>query len=435
MEQIRRVTVLLSRAPFTRQAWRDVRFCAIGAITGGAGFAVVAAMLVPALVISASMVGAVIGLPLAVAAIGIARRLGALHRRVLRLTTGERVTAPAPPSTGSGVLGWLGRRLRDSGGWRAVGYAGVKLPVAVAEGYAVAATVIGLVDCTYPLAWLLLGNHPGGTRVKPLRAVVPVAHGHWVIETWPGTLIAALLGAVCVLAGVWLARGITIIDARLMRSLLGLSRVSELERTRAIAVEDTAVALRRVERDLHDGAQVRLAAVAMNLGIAQEQAGDDTLRELLDAAQTGVSGALADLRRIARGIHPPVLDSGLADALASLAATSSIPAQVRADLPERPSQAIETMAYFCAAELLANAIKHSSANVIEIVIDAERADVLRVRVTDDGTGGADPSRGTGLAGLAQRASTVDGALRVSSPPGGPTTVAVELPMRIRGGGS
>jgi signal transduction histidine kinase len=436
MDGIRRVTVALLRAPFTRRAWLDERFCLTGAITGAAGLAVIVAVLVPAVILSGSIAGTVIGLPLLVAAIGIARRLGAAHRRALKVATGEWVTAPAPPlGAGPGALGRLGRRLRDRDGWRAVGYTVIKLPVAIAEGYAVAALAIGLVDCSYPVAWLLLGNHPVGTRIRPLKAVAPIPGGHWLTETWSGTLIAALLGAVCVLAGVWLARGMTIVDARLMRSLLGPSRVSELERTRAIAVEDTATALRRVERDLHDGAQVRLAAVALNLGLAQEKAGDDTLRELLDAAQAGVSGALADLRRIARGIHPPVLDSGLAEALASLAAASPIPAQVRADLPRRPSQAIETMAYFCTAELLANAIKHSSASVIEIVVDTERTGVLRVTVTDDGTGGADPSRGTGLEGLAQRASTVDGALRVLSPHGGPTTVIVELPLRIRGGGS
>jgi len=433
MDGIRRVTVTLLRAPFARRTWSEVRFCVTGAITGAAGFAVVAAVLVLALVLSGSIVGAVIGLPLLVAAVGIARRLGAVHRRALRIATGARVTAPAPVRPGPGGLRRLGRRLRDRDGWRAVGYAVIKLPVAIAEGYAVAAVVLGLVDCAYPVAWLLLGNHPAGTRMRPLKAVVPVPRGHWLIETWPGTLTAALLGAVCVLAGVWLARGMTTIDARLMRALLGPGRVSELERTRAIAVEDTEAALRRVERDLHDGAQVRLAAVAMNLGLAWEKAGDDAVRELLDAAQAGVSGALADLRRIARGIHPPVLDSGLADALASLAAASPIPAQVRADLPERPSPAIETMAYFCAAELLANAIKHSSANVVEIVIDTARAGLLRLRITDDGLGGADPSRGTGLEGLAQRASTVDGALHVSSPHGGPTTVSVELPLRVRGG--
>lgn len=436
MDGIWRVTVLLFRAPLTRRAWRDVRFCAAGAITGVAGFAVVAAVLIPALATSATVAGAVIGLPLAAAAIGIARRLGAAHLRALRRATGERVAAPAPSRPGSGVRGRLMRRLRDAGGWRAVGYTGLKLPVAIAGGYAVAATVIGLADCTYPLVWVGFGNRPVGTRLKALKVLFPVYHGqHEVIRTWPGTLITALLGALCVLAGVWLARGIVVIDAWLMRSLLGPSRVSELERTRAIAVEDAVTALHRVERDLHDGAQVRLAAVALNLGMAQEKTDDDALRELLDAAQAGVSGALADLRRIARGIHPPVLDSGLADALASLAAASPIPVRVSADLPERPSRAIEAIAYFCAAELLANAIKHSSATAIEIIVAMQRKGVLGVRVTDDGWGGAAPSRGSGLAGLAQRASTVDGVLRVSSPRGGPTTVTVELPMWIRGGGT
>jgi len=434
MDGIWRVTATLLRAPFTRRARQDLGFCLIGAITGAAGFIVVTVVLVPALVISVSIVGTVVGLLLVVAAIGIARLLAALHRRALRLATGERVTAPAPFRPGAGLLGRLDQRLRDRDGWRAVGYTGVKLPLAVAEGYAITAVGIGLVDFVYPLVWLLFRNHSAGTRLGPLIAVAPAPGGHWAIETLPGTLAASLAGVICVVAGVWLARMLIAVDARVMRFMLGPSRVSELERTRAIAVEDAAAALRRVERDLHDGAQVRLAAVAMNLGMAQERTGDETLRDLLDAAQSGVSGALADLRRIARGIHPPALDSGLADALASLAATSPIPAQVRVELPQRPSQAIETMAYFCVAELLANAIKHSSANSIEIIIDKERPESLRVRVTDDGTGGAEPARGTGLAGLAQRASTVDGKLHVSSPPGGPTTVAVELPMRVRGGG-
>ena len=148
-----------------------------------------------------------------------------------------------------------------------------------------------------------------------------------------------------------------------------------------------------------------------------------------------MSGALTDLRRIARGIHPPVLDSGLADALASVAAACPIPVRIRADLPGRPSPAIETMAYFCTTELLANAIKHSSANFIEVTIDSERMGVLRVRVGDDGVGGAAAYRGSGLEGLAERASTVDGTMRVVSPPGGPTLVTIELPMRVSGGGN
>jgi signal transduction histidine kinase len=439
MDGIRWVAVLLLGAPFTRRARLDVRFCAVGAITGVAGFALVAVTLALALAFSASVAGAVVGLSLAVAATSIARLLGAVHRRALWRAIGERIGSPAPLQAGPGGPGRLVRRqvwqLRDLDGWRPVAYAGLKLPVAVAEGYAVVATVIGLVDCAYPLVWVAFGNRPVGNRLKPLKELFPVYHGqHWVVKTWSGTLTTALLGVVCVLVGVWLARAMVLVDAWLMRSLLGPSRVSELERTRAIAVEDAASALRRVERDLHDGAQVRLAAVTLNLGMALEKTDNDALRELLSAAQGEVSGALADLRRIVRGIHPPVLDSGLADALASLAASCPIPVRIRAELPERPSPAIETMAYFCTAELLANAIKHSSANLIEIMIDSERVHVLRIRVADDGIGGAASHRGSGLEGLAQRASTVDGTMRVVSPPGGPTLVTIELPMRVHGGG-
>jgi signal transduction histidine kinase len=430
MGSLRRVTATVFRAPFTRRARQDLRFCLIGAVTGVAGFTALLAVLVPGLVISGTIAGTVVGLLLVVAAIGLARRLTALHRWSLRAVAGEPVTPPAPFRPGSGLLGRLDRRLRDRDGWRAAGYVTARLPVAFAEGYAVVATAIGLADLSYPLVWLLFRNHQAGTELRPLNAVVPLPNGHWTIETWPGTLPTALAGAVCVVAGVWVARGMTILDARMTRALAGPSRVSQLERTRAIAVEDAVSALRRVERDLHDGAQVRLAAVALNLGLAQEKASDDTLSDLLDAAQAGVAGALADLRRIARGIHPPALDLGLADAVASLAATSPIPARVRVELAERPAPAIEAMAYFCTAELLANAIKHSSANLIDVVIDADRAGPLRVSVTDDGVGGADPSLGTGLAGLAQRVSTVDGKLNVSSPAGGPTTVTTELPMRV-----
>ena len=435
MESIRRVAGTVAGAPFTRRGRRDVFYCVAGAIAGVAGFVLVMVILVPGLFISASVLGTVVGLLMVVAVLALARRLGALHRLLLRLGTGDRVTAPAPFQRGAGVLGRLDRRLRDRDGWRAVGYAELKLPVAIVQGWAAAAVGIGLADITYPLVWVLFRNHPAGTKLGPLIAVVPVPDGYVAIETLPGTLLAVLLGVLCVVAGVWLARGIVVVDGRLARALLGPSRVSELERTRAIAVEDAVAALRRVERDLHDGAQVRLAAVTMNLGMALDKTRDSEVRELLDAAQTGVGEALADLRRIARGIHPPVLDNGLADALDSLAASSPIPATVRAEVVRRPSPAIETIAYFCAAELLANAIKHSSANLIEIDIDTTRPGVLRLRVGDDGRGGADPSRGTGLDGLRQRVSTVDGALSVSSPPGGPTSVTVELPMRMTGGGT
>jgi signal transduction histidine kinase len=162
---------------------------------------------------------------------------------------------------------------------------------------------------------------------------------------------------------------------------------------------------------------------------------DATVRELIDAAHRNAVDALADLRDLARGIHPPVLDSGLAGALDSLAASSAIPAMVTADIGPRPAPAIETIAYFCAAELIANATKHSYANQITIKISTERAGFLRLEVSDDGIGGADaalgsrPAQGSGLAGLVQRVSTVDGRVDVSSPPGGPTVVTVVLPMK------
>jgi signal transduction histidine kinase len=435
MESIRRVAVRVVRAPFTRRACREVLYCATGAVAGVAGFFLVLGTLAPAVLVSGSVVGTVVGLVMIISVLVLARWLAALHRLLLRRFTGTRVPPPARFQPGTGVLGRLDRRLRDREGWRAVGYAPLKLPVAIVQGWAVAAVGIGLVDITYPLVWALFRNHPAGAKLGPLIAVVPVPYKGVPIATPAGTLLAVLLGVVSVIAGVWLARGITAVDERMVRALLGPSRVSELERTRAIAVEDAAAALRRVERDLHDGAQVRLAAVAMNLGMAQDKTQDLAVRDLLDAAQTGVGEALADLRRIARGIHPPVLDTGLADALESLAASSPIPVTVRGDVPVRPSPAVETMAYFCAAELLANAIKHSAANAIEISVGAERPGVLRLRVGDDGRGGADPSRGTGLDGLRQRVSTIDGALRVDSPPGGPTSVTVELPTRTSGGGS
>src|ERR1022692_653284 len=291
----------------------------------------------------------------------------------------------------------------------------------------------------YPAIWLLFRNH-SGDNLSPLVAVIPVPFGgSFQISSWPGTFPAALAGAVCVVLAAWLARGINEGDRRLVRGLLGPSslteRVSELERTRALAVDDSAAALRRGERDLHDGAQMRLAALAMNLGMAQEKLGDvpgddnATVRELLDAAHRNAVDALADLRDLARGIHPPVLDNGLASALATLATSSAIPATVTADVGTRPAPAIETIAYFCAAELIANATKHSYANHINIKIYTERAGVLHLEVSDDGVGGAEQGRGSGLSGLAQRVSTVDGRIDVSSPPGGPTMVTVELPLR------
>src|SRR3984885_8307238 len=212
-------------------------------------------------------------------------------------------------------------------------------------------------------------------------------------------------------------------------------RVRELEQSRAHAVDDSAARLRQIERDLHDGAQAQMVAVTMKLGLAVKKLGRmvdgtgqsdlDRVLDLVDAAHRGAKEAITELRELARGIHPPVLDHGLGAALTTVAARSDVPVEVVLDLPERPSAAIETIAYFCAAELLANVAKHSDAR--HATLEAVHAPgLLRVRVTDDGSGGARVEARGGLAGLAERVRTVDGSLQISSPPGGPPAIAVEL---------
>jgi signal transduction histidine kinase len=213
-------------------------------------------------------------------------------------------------------------------------------------------------------------------------------------------------------------------------------RVRELEQSRAYLVDDSAARLRRIERDLHDGAQAQMVAVTMKLGLAMKKLGGmidgtgqtdlDRVLELVVAAHRGAKGAITELRDLARGIHPPVLDQGLGIALTTLAARSDVPVELVIDLPERPSAAIETIAYFCAAELLTNVAKHSGAR--HATLEAVHAPgLLRVRVSDDGCGGARIEARGGLAGLAERIRTVDGRLQLSSPPGGPSVVTVELP--------
>jgi signal transduction histidine kinase len=213
-------------------------------------------------------------------------------------------------------------------------------------------------------------------------------------------------------------------------------RVRELERSRAHLVDDSAARLRRIERDLHDGAQAQMVAVTMKLGLAVKKLGGmvdgsgqadlDRVLELVVAAHRGAKEAVTDLRDLARGIHPPVLDQGLGTALTTLAARSDLPVELGIDLPERPSAAIETIAYFCAAELLTNVTKHSGAR--HAMLEAVHVPgLLQVRVSDDGCGGARVEARGGLAGLAERIKTVDGRLQLNSPPGGPSVVTVELP--------
>jgi signal transduction histidine kinase len=273
----------------------------------------------------------------------------------------------------------------------------------------------------------------------------PAAYRH--PKAWGGVCLAVSiwlfsLGFILCAYGFWWGASLIAVAAlelwiayRLLVAPLP-QRVRELEQSRAHLVDDSAARLRQIERDLHDGAQAQIVAVTMKLGLAVKKLGGmtdgtghsdlDRVLELVAAAHRGAKEAITELRDLARGIHPPVLDQGLGIALTSLAARSDLPVELAIDLPERPSAAIETIAYFCAAELLTNAAKHSGAQ--HATLEAVHArGLLRVRVSDDGTGGARIQARGGLAGLAERIQTVDGTLRLSSPPHGPTVVTVELP--------
>ncbi|HEX5288229.1 MAG TPA: sensor domain-containing protein [Streptosporangiaceae bacterium] len=442
-------------APFTRRAGRELLFSLAGlpfvvasppalffltvdliVLVGGAGLgnpsradvAIAAACLALLLVLLASTRAA--------------RGLGSLQRMLATRLLGTRVAAPPPTRRIPGRRAWPGPGLRDGAGWRVIAYLLAKLPVGLIELYAVYLWLGGLANLSYPLWWGAFRNHPPGTRLSPVPVFTPsgwFAEGTFRVATLPGTFAAAATGAAMLLVAPWVIRAVTSADAWLIGGLLGpgrlAQRVHDLELGRALAVDDSAALLRRLERNLHDGAQIRLATLAMNLGMAREKLGDSgevadaaAVRELVDLALRGAKEALGELRSLARGIHPPVLDNGLADALASLAADSAIPVELEVSVPVRPTPAIETIAYFCAAELLANAAKHSFANEIALRAAGQR-DVLLLSVADDGTGGADPARGTGLSGLAQRVAVVDGGLTLESPPGGPTKITVELPLR------
>ncbi len=276
------------------------------------------------------------------------------------------------------------------------------------------------------------------------RDVRRVAVIRWVVAIWLVTL-----GSIFCVSGHWwgallfVAAGLNgwlaIQMPRWRRTLDALQngpRVRELERTRALVIDDAAARLRRIEQDLHDGAQAQMVAVVMKLGLTREHLErvisgarpDDLERalELVEAAHRGAMDAISELRDLARGIHPPVLDEGLGPALAVLAARSNLPVEVVVDLPDRPSAAIETIAYFCVAELLTNIAKHSDARRAVVTV-THQPGVVSLRVSDDGTGGARIEPGGGLAGLAERVEAVDGTLRLTSPSGGPTVAFVELP--------
>ncbi len=375
---------------------------------------------------------ALIGLPL----LGVTLRLAGWFARAERARfgffLGARIPAwPVPGSAGRAGYRWgiipRWRMWTEGATWAELGYALLRLPVsAVAVAISILAWAAGLVLLALPAYARALPN--GGPSFGDGPSTV-VLHGRPVLAA------SAAIGCLVLLAAPQLTRGLALADGALARLLLGprgdlAARVAELEISRERVVDAAEAERRRIERDLHDGAQQRLVAVAMELGRAKAKFADDldAARELVDQAHAQAKEALTELRNLVRGVHPPVLtDRGLDAALSGLAALCPVPVDVHVDVPVRPKSSVEAVAYFVVAEALTNVAKHSRASHAKVVVEGHGyPGTLNVMISDDGIGGAD-IRGPGLSGLADRVSGVDGRLSVESPVGGPTILAAELP--------
>jgi signal transduction histidine kinase len=344
--------------------------------------------------------------------------------------------------------------VRSEATWRQLGYHLVAAPaLGVAAAAAVGLWVAGLLYSTvYIYGWAL---NPGSALYRGLGGDTTAGQGNLVAVPGStggtsapaaGNSLAPMLGLsvdvwltvaglAALFAAPWLTAGVQTLDVRITSALLGPSRTKELQhrvehltQTRAGVVDAADAERRRLERDLHDGTQQRLVSLAMNLGIARAQAvTEEDARQAIVDAHEEAKAALAELRDLIRGLHPAVLeDRGLDAALSGVTARMAIPVRLSVEIHRRPAAVIEAVAYFVVSEGLANIAKHAQASQAEVVV-TRSGDRLHVIVSDDGNGGADPARGTGLAGLARRVAAVDGTFDISSPPGGPTLLTVDLP--------
>jgi signal transduction histidine kinase len=425
------------REPLTARHWRELLYVLLGLPIGIVLFTFAVTMLS----LGAGLLVTFLGVPVLAAGLAACRGFGAVERARARGLLGLEVDAPEPlRPRGSGPMAWMGAVLKSGTSWRNVLYAVVQFPWAVFSfGVTVTVWSFGWSMLTYPL-WFWVFPVYGGQGGLQLYG----DEQHSVYLDNPFEIaVTALVGLLITLATPWIVRALTTVDRLLVHGLLGPTslgaRVVELESDRGVVVDTAAADLRRIERDLHDGAQARLVALAMDLGVAKE-----TLREnpqaaarMVDDAHGEVKTALQELRDLARGIHPAVLtDRGLDAALSAVASRCVVPVRVEVDLVERPAPAIEGIAYFTVSELLQNISKHSGAR--SAAVDVWRVeDRLMLQVVDDGVGGADASGGgagggSGLAGLAGRLDSVDGILVVDSPVGGPTRITAELPWRAEG---
>lgn len=392
---------------------RALAYVASGAVVG----AVTLVWLAVALVL-----GLVMGAPLLV------QPLAAVERRRVALLGSPPLPNPHRPPDRPGALAWLRARYTEAATWRELAYAALCGTVLLAVNLVAVALLTGPILLLGSAA-LTVGPSPGTSSGGP---VASSAGGDLVVTTLVAGLVVLALMVVAFVAIVYALPLAAILHSELARVLLAPgpeAAVGRLTRSRARLVDAFEVERRRIERDLHDGAQQRLLELGMTLVAAQLELEDDpnAAKPLVQRAADQAKSALAELRELVRGIHPEVLtDLGLEAAVAELADRSTVPVTTRLDIPKRPPAAVESAAYFVIAEALTNAVKHAAATTITVA-GMSNEHRLVFDVTDDGIGGAGPRPAGGLAGLADRVDALGGTLTVSSPRGGPTSLSVELP--------
>ncbi|WP_405768915.1 sensor histidine kinase [Streptomyces sp. NBC_01538] len=417
------------RAPVEARSWREFGYVLLSLPVGVLVFSYAVTLLFAGSLLLVTFLG------IPVLAVGLAgcRGFGVLERKMARGLLGLDMPEPEPVrARRSGATGWIGAVLKSGTSWRHLLYSVLHLPWAMFSFVvAVIFWVYGWALLTYPL-WFWLFPMYGGQ--DGLQLYGDETHSVYLDNPFEIT-VTTLVGLLFTIATPWIVRALTQVDRVMVQGLLGpsrlVTRVVELESDRGVVVDTAAADLRRIERDLHDGAQARLVALAMDLGLAKEKLTEDprAAARMVDEAHGEVKTALRELRDLARGIHPAVLtDRGLDAALSAVASRCVVPVRVDVDLTERPAAAIEGIVYFTVSELLQNVSKHARASGASV--DVWRVENrLMLQVMDDGVGGADSGAGSGLAGLAGRLDAVDGILVVDSPVGGPTRVSAELPWR------
>lgn len=401
--------------PIRRAAWRTYLYFVLISVLAVVGIA----FIFGAGLASGLLIVTLVGIPLLALVVMSGRAWNRLYRALARLT-GAVIDSPPPFARPQGRLQTVAAALTDAVGWRSLGFLALHAILMTPIGYVVIVSVgASVAMVTSPVLWLATGETviSFGEPVDSL--------GMYVLVSIGGVIALYLLG--------WVMLGISRAHVWLARTLLGPTererRVAQLEQARAGVVDDAAATLQRVERDLHDGTQARLITVAMALARADEHLATSnvaTARELVSDALANTRDTLTELRDLVRGIRPPALDLGLGPAVQTLAARNPIPVDVTVNLAVRPSIGVETMAYFCVAELLANVSKHSGASRATVRLSSD-ADELRITVQDNGSGGVQVGNGSGLTGLADRLGMLDGRLEIDSPDGGPTVVTVAVP--------